>query len=49
MFISSDVHRTRDASIASEEFQVNPNYKWCVNFWYFMVGDGEEKLNVLIT
>ena len=32
--------------ILSEKFEVNPNYKWCLEFYYHMYGDGAGKLTV---
>lgn len=32
--------------IMSEMFKVNPNYKWCLEFYYHMFGDGVGTLRV---
>ena len=32
----------------SEEFTVNPNFRWCLTFWYHMYGIGAGKLEALI-
>ena len=32
--------------LLSETFEVNPNYNWCLQFWYYMFGDGQEALTV---
>ena len=32
----------------SEEFKVNPNFKWCLSFWYHMYGNGVGGLQAMI-
>lgn len=38
----------KKGQLISEEFQVNPNYKWCLQFYYFLAGDGMETMTVHI-
>jgi len=46
MEASSPARRGDSGRFVSETFKVNPNFKWCVDFWYHMFGDGAGALRV---
>ena len=46
MEASSPAQRGDTGNFVSEKFKVNPNFKWCVDFWYHMFGDGAGALRV---
>ena len=46
MEASSPAKRGDTGRFVSEELTVNPNYKFCVDFWYHMFGDGAGALRV---
>ena len=45
---SSPAKKGDAGAFMSEKFKVNPNYKWCVDFYYHMYGDGVGSLAVKI-
>uniref|UniRef100_A0A7M5U4P5 Uncharacterized protein n=1 Tax=Clytia hemisphaerica TaxID=252671 RepID=A0A7M5U4P5_9CNID len=46
MEASSPARRGDTGNFVSEKFKVNPNFKWCVDFWYHMFGDGAGALRM---
>ena len=48
MEASSPAKRGDTGRFVSEELTVNPNFKFCVDFWYHMFGDGAGALRVQI-
>ena len=46
MEASSPARRGDTGRFISEELTVNPNFKFCVDFWYHMIGDGAGALRV---
>lgn len=46
MEASSPARRGDTGRFISEKFKVNPNFKWCVDLWYHMYGDGAGALRV---